>query len=233
MRPDGATGRRRPAGWLALVAAVALAAGMASLQVGSASSLTLAPQKLTTRTETDAPAQQTCTLTASGDSYVSEDVLSQDSNFGTATTLTVESSIAGDERSFATFDLVSCGIPTGTDVVSATLKLYLSTAPTTSRTYDAHRVTQSWTETGVTWTNQPTVAGAATASTATGTTNGVTLTWSVTSDVQSFVDETASNFGWRVADNAEGSVVVLTGTFSAREHATASQRPALEVVFWG
>ena len=104
------------------------------------------------------------------------------------------------------------------------------TAPTASRTYEAHLVSAAWTETGVTWTNQPAV-GTLTASTATGTTANVTLTWAVTADVQAFVDGT-TNRGWRIKDQTESSAPTRNAVFRSAEYGTASQRPVLEVTYY-
>ncbi len=89
----------------------------------------------------------------------------------------------------------------------------------------------SWTETGITWTNQPAVAASATSSVVTGTTSNVTLTWAVTADVQAYVDGTANN-GWRIKDLTENSSTARTGQFRSAEYGTASQRPILEITYY-
>ncbi|MGH3065320.1 MAG: DNRLRE domain-containing protein [Gaiellaceae bacterium] len=186
--------------------------------------------KLTTSTGAASIAATTCTLSAAdADSYVNE--ASTGSNFGTATILDVRSSSSGDRRVFARFSLTSCSIPANSLIATANLKLFMSTAPSASRTYDAHRVSASWTETGVTWTNQPAVAASATSSVATGTTSNVTLTWAVTTDVQAFVDGTANN-GWRIKDRTENSSTARSSSFRSAEYGTASQRPILEITYY-
>ncbi|HEY9379057.1 MAG TPA: DNRLRE domain-containing protein [Jiangellaceae bacterium] len=174
-----------------------------------------------------------CTLSAAdADSYVSSG--STSSNFGTATTLNVQASgiLGSDMRTFVEFSLSSCSIPASSLVTAASLELYLYAAPTAGRTYDAHRVTASWTETGITWSNQPGAAGAATSSVSTGTTDNVRLTWDVTSDVQAFVDGTANN-GWRIRDQDETPLLgTQLGQFRSAEHGTASQRPMLEITYY-
>ena len=92
-------------------------------------------------------------------------------------------------------------------------------------------MTGAWTETGVTWTNQPAVAASATSSVVTGTTSNVTLTWTVTADVQAFVDGT-TNRGWRLIDQTESSGAARLGQFRSAEFGTASQRPVLEVTYY-
>jgi hypothetical protein len=91
-------------------------------------------------------------------------------------------------------------------------------------------VSAAWGEGTITWTNQPAV-GAVSASTATGTTSGVTLQWNVTSDVQAWVSGTANN-GFRIADSSESQNPAREGQFDSREGATPSQRPILLVSYY-
>lgn len=205
--------------------AVALGAGAAAAAV-----LGLSSAHLTVETYPSAISPTTCTLTAAtADSYVNQ--ASAGSNFGTATTLDVRSSSLANRRTFVQFALGPCSIPANALITQASLRLFLYAAPTASRTYEARRVTATWTETGITWTNQPGVAASATATAATGTTSNVTLSWNVTADVQAFVDGTA-NFGWRIADETENSSSARTGRFRSAEYGTAAQRPVLEVTYY-
>lgn len=222
----GTPGRR------AAVAAAVAALAAALLRPGFATSLGIDAEGLTTTTKAAAPGAQTCTIGASGDTYADGLATNSGSNFGTQSSMSVESNTFGNERSFVVFDLSSCAIPAATDVTSATLSLYLSSAPSSSRTYAVRRVTAAWGETTLTWNDQPSVAGSNTGTTSTGTASGVTLSWTVTADVQAFVSQTATNYGWRVADNSEGSLTSVRGIFSAREHGTSSQRPQLSVTYW-
>lgn len=198
--------------------------------VALAATIGVSSTKLTTSTRAASIAATTCTLSAAdADSYVNE--ASAGSNFGTATTLDVRSSSAGDRRVFVQFSLTTCSIPANSLITAANLKLRMYAAPTASRTYEAHRVSASWTETGITWTNQPAVAASATSSVVTGTTSNVTLTWAVTADVQAYVDGTANN-GWRIKDLTENSSTARTGQFRSAEYGTASQRPILEITYY-
>lgn len=221
--------------FLVVAALVAvLAAGVAF-----AAALPITSQPLTIFTSADTVPVTACTLTAAAaDTYADEgSVLT---NFGTATTLHVRSgatqivlaTIPDNKRSFVRFDLASCSIPASARVASAQLELFLSTAPSSSRTYEAHRVSQSWNETNLNWNNQPTVAASATASAATGTTANVTIAWDVRADVQTFVAGTATNNGWRLKDLTEGANPAIEGRFNSREHATASQRPKLAITYY-
>jgi hypothetical protein len=57
------------------------------------------------------------------------------------------------------------------------------------------------------------------------------LTWTVTADVQSFVDGTANN-GWRIGDATENSATARSAQFRSDEYTTAAQRPVLEVTYY-
>jgi hypothetical protein len=151
------------------------------------------------------------------------------------TALQVESSqslglISTNKRSFVRFDLSSCSIPSVAVVTSATFSIFLSTAPTQSRTWNISRVTAAWTENGITWSNQP---GATTStSITTGTSASVWLQATVTSDVQSFVSGSLANNGWRLSDSVENSSTVRNGQFRSREFGTVGQRPQLVVNYY-
>lgn len=203
--------------------------------VAFAASLALTPKALAVFTSASSVPISTCTLTAAADTYADQG--SSGSNFGTATTLHVRSAVTlvvlqDNKRSFAQFDLSSCSIPTSARVLTAKMSLFLSTAPSASRTYQVHRVTQAWGETTLEWGNQPTTAGTATASATTGTTSNVTLEWDVLADASGFVAGTTTNQGWRILDSVEGSGTAREGRFNAREHATASQRPSLAITYY-
>jgi hypothetical protein len=226
--------RRRPRGWrwsLALVvASIVLGSGVAL-----AASLAITSTNLTTSTILAAVPISTCTLTSSADSYVDQATLQQGSNFGGATALQVESSqtlalIPTNKRSFVKFDLSSCSIPAVAAVQSATLSVYLSTAPNQNRTWNINRVTAAWTEGAITWSNQP--ASTSSTSVTTGTTSNVTLQATVTSDVQSFVSGSQTNNGWRYSDSVENSSTARNGQVRSREFGNAAQRPTLVVNYY-
>jgi large repetitive protein len=226
--------RWRPRRWRWCVAVV-----VASLVLGSgvaiAASLSITTNNLTTSTILATVPISTCTLTSSADSYVAED---DDSNFGSEATLHVQSyqttivilTTHRNRRSFVRFDLSSCSIPAAAAVQSATLSVFLWAAPNQNRTWNINRVTGAWTESGITWSNQP--ASTSSTSVTTGTTSNVTLQATVTSDVQSFVSGSQTNNGWRFSDSVENSSTQRNGQFRSREFGTASQRPTLVVNYY-
>jgi hypothetical protein len=213
------------------IAVGAFSAGIFGVGVAVAAAFGITSASLTVSTGASSIAATTCSLNAApNDSYVSQ--ASPSSTFGTATTMNVRSSLSANMRAFVQFSLASCSIPANALITVGELKLFMNSPPTASRTYEAHRVTASWAETTVTWTNQPAVAASATASVATGTTSSVTLKWNVTSDVQAFVDTTASNFGWRIKDQTEDAATARTGQFRSAEYGTISQRPVLDISYY-
>ncbi|GEM_PF-1993026 len=183
---------------------------------------------------TQSSAPTTVTLYSVADSYVDQDREGQ--NFGTSDSMKVSSSTQGarqtNQRAFVRFDVSS--VPSGVTITSATLRLRLTGAPSSSRTYEVHRVSASWLEMdpgGITWDNQPTVGGSATSTTATGTTDGVWLEWTVTADVQAFMAGSAVNYGWRVNDAAESSSLDYDAEFSTWEDSGTGDDPRLVVTY--
>ncbi len=186
------------------------------------------PTATATSTPTATPTPTTVTLTANADSWVDQDATSD--NHGTDTTLEVSSRDSSrNERTFVRFNLSS--IPGTATVQSASLNLFMYSAPSGSRTHDAHRVTASWTESGITWSNQPGAATLPSDSASTGTSDDVTISWDVTSDAQGFVDGSLTNNGWRIKDLAESSSTERRAQFRSREYGTSSQRPQLVVTY--
>jgi hypothetical protein len=208
---------------LVLVSALASALGAASIAV--AATLGVSSAKLTTYSAATSAPSSSCTLNAAEDSYANAQ--STGTNYGTAVDLLVENG-SKSKRSFVRFDVASC-VPANGLVLTAQLSLYLVDAPNVNRTWELYRVTGAWTEAGLTWNNQPGVAGAATASIATGTTNGVWTTWDVLVDLQAFADGTA-NQGWRVWDQNDTQNPGRGGGFSSRE--AASNTPSLAITYY-
>ena len=227
---------------LALVLALAAVLGTTS---ASAASLSLTSQALTpyrTCTMTATPA----TTTALIDAAVRQG--SATSNFGTLTSTNVSSGSAINQRAYLRFDLTTCSpaIPSTAVVRLATLRLYLTALPAACRTIDVFAGTASWTETGITWNNQPfgtainnpptaSRSGSFTVGTPAGCQNLATGAYlvggTVTSDVAAFVAGSVTNFGWMLRDDAEGSATTRTMTFSSKELATVGQAPQLVVTY--
>jgi hypothetical protein len=221
------------------VVAVVAAAGWVTF--GSAATLSVTPKNHS--------AFRTCVLTAYPkgstveiDSWVDES--SPGANKGNTAAIQVQSRAGKNYRGFIRFDLAKCAptIPGSATVRTALLRLNLSGAPTSgTRTYNINRVTgpcpeasvTCWTEGNLSWSNQPTVAAGVTStlSLSSTATSSVYYAWDVTTDVAAMVAGTASNYGWRIADAAEGNGTNVLVTFNAKNLDAAARAPELVVVY--
>ena len=165
-----------------------------------------------------------------GDSQVKED--KPDTNEGTRTTFEVKDQLTKATRAFAQFDVSSISSTATVDTAFLRTKIEPGGAPGVSLTYEAQRAAASWGELTITWNNQPGVSGAAFTA-PTGTTGGVWNEWTVTTDVQEFVDGTTSNYGWRIRDQAEGSDSQEKTKYHSRENGIATNSPQLRVFYSG
>jgi len=227
---------------VAAVGGILLGLGLLS---GFAAGLTVTSQNLTP--------YRTCTITAtpSATTAVIDTTARQGSattNFGALATMNVSSASGANQRIYLKFDLTGCSpaIPATAVVRLATLRLYMTAVPAACRVLDLFPVTATWGETTLTWNNQPfgtTINNPATGS-RTGTfsvgtpagcqnqSTGVYVTGgTVTTDVASFVAGSATNFGWMIRDDTEGSATTRTATFAAKELGTVAQEPQLVVTY--
>jgi hypothetical protein len=225
------------AGGVVLTAAVAVG-------VGVTTSLSLTSQTMTpyrTCIVSGTPASTTVVA----DTSVRQ--LTPTSNYGTSTTNDVASSLAQNRRLYIRFDYSLCSpaIPASATVRLATLRMYVSALPAACRTLDLFRVTASWTESAITWNNQPfgtTVNNPPTANrtgsfdvgTPVGCRNrvvGFTTGAVVTTDVAAWIAGSATNYGWMVRDDVENSATARTSTFSAKDLGIAAQAPELVITY--
>ncbi|MDP3735003.1 MAG: DNRLRE domain-containing protein [bacterium] len=169
------------------------------------------------------------------DAYVQES--DAGGNHGTENTLFIASRhSARDRRIYIRFDF---HFPASTIINASSLKLFMSSAPSAARSYEARHVTGAWTESGITWNNQPCGTGLASCATLTDATtspamSNVTLAWDVTPDVLDFVSGASANNGWELNDSAEGAEGGgFIALFRSRETTGVSEpnRPYLEVHF--
>ncbi|HYU61289.1 MAG TPA: DNRLRE domain-containing protein [Solirubrobacterales bacterium] len=154
------------------------------------------------------------------DAYV--DQASPTSNFGTATDLRVRSSSGANRRTLVQYSLPTA--PLGCSVTSAQLYMYLNSG-VTGRTLEAYRADASWTETGVTWNNQPGTTG--TASTLASSATAGYKFWDVTSAVQGLYSGDPNN-GFVVRDQTEGAATAAEQVYSS---STGANLPLLVVTF--
>jgi parallel beta-helix repeat protein len=162
----------------------------------------------------------TAVISADADSWVAEGNVN--SNFGTDSILKVRSkSPANNFGALVRFRLPP--MPEGCQVAEARLQLYAASA-TTGRTIQALRIVDDWTESGVTWANQPGTTGvAAIAGSGLGT-----IEWVVTTQVQAMYSD--SNNGFLIRDAVDGDVASPEQSFHGREK-TPDHPPALVITF--
>lgn len=157
------------------------------------------------------------------DARIEEDNPANNFDFSVRLGVLADSSIR--QTSFLRFEL---NLPASAIVHSAEVNLFMYNAPDVdSRTYNAHRVTVPWTESGITWAASASSEAIPTGSAITGTTDGTWLNWNVVSDVQGFTNGSLTNNGWEIRDANSGSG---EGRFRSRE-SSFGERPFLEVNF--
>jgi hypothetical protein len=228
----------------ALAAAAGLLLGIGLLS-GFAAGLSLTSQNFTpyrTCTITATPATTTAVLDTTAQQG------SPTTNFGSATTITVSSFNSANQRVYVRFDLTTCtpAIPASATVRLATLRLSMIAVPAACRVLDLFPATLAWGETTLTWNNQPfgttlnnPATGSRTGTFSVGTPGGCqnqstgmyVIGGTVTSDVAKFVAGTATNFGWMIRDDTEGTSPARTATFSAKELGTVAQEPQLVITY--
>jgi hypothetical protein len=101
-------------------------------------------------------AASTATRYATADSWLLQS--SATSDYGNDSAIKVDTKAGANARVLVRFNLPS--IPTGCQVTSAKLGLYASSYKS-GRTLQALRVNAPWTESAVTWSNQPATTGTA------------------------------------------------------------------------
>ena len=172
----------------------------------------------------------TCTLSGTSsttDTYVDESTVA--SSFGSGTTINVKPKTAQRQWAFVRFDLSSCNIPSTGGADSATLSLHIVTAPNSSQTIDVAPVLTTWDGT-TTWTGAQLLSyGSAFSSIATGTTNNVSKTVTVTADVDALIRNGGASFGWRLSET--GSNANVTTVIASSENATAANQPQLQISY--
>jgi subtilisin family serine protease len=167
------------------------------------------------------PAAFSAPLSAQADAYV-RDGTSAGSNFGTATSLAVKTSSAGNNRwAYLRFPLTSSG-PVG----SARLRLHGSRSTATAATDAAFAVaSNSWSETGITWNNRPAL-GAKQGASVTITPTARYYEWDVTAFVAA--QKAAGATAVSLAVKMDQSVNESPDSFNARE--AGSRAPQLVIV---
>jgi hypothetical protein len=202
-----------------LAATVGISAGVAY-----AATLSVTSWKLWAGSQ--ALTKATCTLTGTAQTTDAQVVqATANTSNTTGTTMLVKSNAGSADWSFVLFNLSSCAIPTTGGADSATLTLFITTAPS-SRTITVTPVLTSWLPSPTWNTAQTYTYGAATTSFTTGATGNTARSATVTVDVDALIKNSSANFGWRLSDTGTGSA---TTTFATSENVTAADRPKLVI----
>lgn len=158
------------------------------------------------------------TLTAVADAWIEQN--SPSNNKSSDSVLKVRSKVSSNNaRTLVRFTLPT--IPAGCRVAAAKLRLFSDSART-GRTLQAIRVTGSWSESGLTWNNQPTSGGSA-ASVGSGT---GWREWNVILHIEEMYASGASH-GFLIRDASEGN----DAEQSSHSREKGSNRPQLVIHF--
>jgi 2',3'-cyclic-nucleotide 2'-phosphodiesterase (5'-nucleotidase family) len=151
-------------------------------------------------------------------------------NYGSSTSMYVQSSTGSsylDERAWTRFDLAGV-IPDGATITSAKLRLYCWKAQGGDMDAAVHGVADGWTETGLTWSNQPSYGAALDTVTLA---NGQTSRW-YEWDVTAFVSTEAAGdevVTLMVKPVTENSGTDLTYAFNSKEYDGGALAPMLDI----
>ena len=173
------------------------------------------------------PVTETDDFGPSNDAFINQD--STATNYGSQTYLKLVDAEDSERHCLLNFDI--SGIPSSATNVTAKLYLYFYGDMQLwgeNLDQDVFRITESWTEGAVTWTNQPAIAGARTSMTTLIDDQPGWYSWDVGADVIAFLAETYTNYGWLIKPN------VLSGNLDQNAYSketAQSQKPYLEVSY--
>nr|WP_321403849.1 DNRLRE domain-containing protein [uncultured Desulfobacter sp.] len=159
-----------------------------------------------------------------------------DTNYGSENSMYVASSTGtyGNERAWIKFNLTG-QIPDGATINSATLRMWCWKSDTDEdMTANVHGSTDdAWTETGITWNNQPSYEAVSDSQTMTANTEAYWVEWDVTGFVQTEVNENGDmTVSFVVKAAVEGQDTWQTYVFDAKEYST-SLAPRLRIDYTG
>src|ERR1035437_6584792 len=191
-------------------------------------------------------AQTTYTLQPDGTTGIDAWVVSEytpnndtSNNYGTDARLDAwrwtNTGVPYSTRAYLKFDVSS--LPTTAVVCSAILTVHTDANNEMSgfnqpNAFYLKRATSSWTQSGITWHNQPTLSTTNIISVGsyTSTTAGTSYTIDVSSHIQDMINNPSTNYGWAIMLQNESNTYAALGLASSN-HATSAYRPMLTVVY--
>ncbi|MEM2550311.1 MAG: DNRLRE domain-containing protein [Nitrososphaerota archaeon] len=159
-----------------------------------------------------------------------------DENYGGLENITIGAgaSLNDASRIFIKFNNLSLIAP-GSIIESAILYIYVYDPPSSKRQVNCHRVSANWTESTVTWRNQPDVAELVAFETVSTVQRwlAIDLKDSVAKIVSKDASDHVPNYGWRLSDRDESnSSEVSLYSFFSKECKHLDMRPFLEVKYY-
>lgn len=177
----------------------------------------------------EAGSSETGNFSPIADSYISK--TKPDTNYGDKQNLFIKSHENQNKNAFIRFYF---NFPSGTEILSSNLKLFMKKAPSENRIYEASMVWENWNEKnpdGVTWDNQPSASPSPTDLAESGSEDNVWLNWDVIDDVTDFAAGKYPNYGWRLSDSEDFASPSQEAKFYSRENSHIPLRPVLEISF--
>jgi len=113
-------------------------------------------------------------------------------------------------------------IPSNAKIISATLNLYYwqwRDNDPADRPLNLYKAITDWNEETLEWYNQPNYDTQSTGNSSVPETPGLWMEWDVTKDIQSFVNGTINNYGWKIGDEnywPDGDIPVIS--FRTKEY---------------
>lgn len=163
-----------------------------------------------------------------GDSYV--DQSSPTINYGTVTSFYVKNYVTSSQRGYIKYNLSS--IPAGATIDNAVLYLYVDSVLISESVSTYHQVNDSWTETGITWNNQPCPGTGCNATAENTTTVSITgwNSWAVTNMVSNATINGNKNIS--IFLRTPEASYVLPVDFHSKEYTTdITLRPYLNITY--
>ena len=161
-----------------------------------------------------------CNIFPDQDSFLDQG--SPGANYGSDGELSAKDSVGDDKRAVFRYDLSS--IPLGSTITSATAYYYVTAQDDSGNPVNIHRITDSWTEGGVTWNNTSADYNATVRGAFSPALDNSWVNADLTSLVQDWVGGTWTNYGLMFLSNSANE-----SKYASKEWGTTSERPCMEV----